>query len=130
MRKEDSFITFSVSLGKENLRGSNKPLEKAFKRKMSKLDQEKKKAAGEQDGKEKAGRSGASCPRIRCLHKRACYESPISRCKRSCKSIYKNSIFLDNIKEFQTDLLLKESKPIQYAIQTMDYEKMILNINY
>ena len=44
--------------------------------------------------------------------------------------IYKNGIFLDNIKEFQTDLLLKESKPIQYTTQTMDYEKMILNINY
>ena len=44
--------------------------------------------------------------------------------------IYKNSIFLDNIKEFQTDLLLKESKPIQSTTQTMDYEKMILNINY
>ncbi len=48
----------------------------------------------------------------------------------SINQIYKNSIFLDNIKEFQTNLLLKESKHIQYAIQTMDYEKMILNINY
>ena len=46
VRKEDSFITFSVSLGKENLRGSNKPLEKAFKEKMSKLDQEKKSSWG------------------------------------------------------------------------------------
>lgn len=37
--------------------------------------------------------------------------------------IYKNNLFLDNIKEFQADLLLKESNQIQYATQTMDYEK-------
>ena len=30
---------------------------------------------------------------------------------------------MDNIKEFQADLLLKESNQIQYATQTMDYEK-------
>lgn len=37
--------------------------------------------------------------------------------------IYKNSIFLDNIKGFQTDLLLKESNKIRYTTQTIDYEK-------
>lgn len=37
--------------------------------------------------------------------------------------IYKNNLFLDNIKEFQADLLLKESNQIKYATQTMDYEK-------
>ena len=37
--------------------------------------------------------------------------------------IYKNNLFLDNIKEFQADLLLKESNQIQYATQIMDYEK-------
>jgi len=37
--------------------------------------------------------------------------------------IYKNSLFLDSIKEFQTDLLLKESNHIQYSTQIMDYEK-------
>ena len=76
--KEESFIPFSFSLGKQNLNGSNKPLEKAFNEKMSKLDQEKKKAAEEQSGKEKAGSSGASCPRTRYSHKRACYESSAS----------------------------------------------------
>ena len=52
MRKEDSFIPFSFSLSKQNLSGSNKPLEKAFNEKMSKLNEEKKKAV-EQVGKEK-----------------------------------------------------------------------------
>lgn len=37
--------------------------------------------------------------------------------------IYKNSLFLDRIKEFQTDLLLKESNHIQYSTQITDYEK-------
>ena len=37
--------------------------------------------------------------------------------------IYKNSLFLDSIKEFQTDLLLKENNHIQYSTQIMDYEK-------
>ncbi|MCD4542501.1 hypothetical protein LQV58_30950, partial [Klebsiella pneumoniae subsp. pneumoniae] len=53
VRKEDSFIPFSFSLSKQNLSGSNKPLEKAFNEKMSKLNEEKKKAAVEQVGKEK-----------------------------------------------------------------------------
>ena len=37
--------------------------------------------------------------------------------------IYKNTLFLDSIKEFQADLLLKENNHIQYATQIMDYEK-------
>lgn len=37
--------------------------------------------------------------------------------------IYKNNLFLDNIKEFQADLLLKEGKQIQDATRIMDYEK-------
>ncbi|MBJ3787707.1 two-component sensor histidine kinase, partial [Bacillus sp. OA1] len=53
VKKGDSFIPFSFSLSKQNLSGSNKPLEKAFKEKMSKLDEEKKKAAEEQVNKEK-----------------------------------------------------------------------------
>ena len=98
---------------------------------MSKLDQEKKKVAEEQVGKEKQP----------VVQEPAAQESDVYIRGRVTKvqfpdvkglvnPIYKNSIFLDNIKEFQTDLLLKESKHIQYAIQTMDYEKMILNINY
>ncbi|EEK59813.1 hypothetical protein bcere0005_44760 [Bacillus cereus 172560W] len=124
VRKEDSFIPFSFSLSKQNLSGSNKPLEKAFNEKMSKLNEEKKRAAEEQLVKEKKP----------AVQEQAAQESNVYIGGRVTKvqlpdvkgpvnPIYKNGIFLDNIKEFQTDLLLKESKPIQYTTQTMDYEK-------
>ena len=38
-------------------------------------------------------------------------------------SIYKNNLFMDSIKEFQSDLLLNESKNIRDTLQTIDYEK-------
>ncbi|EKS7868551.1 two-component sensor histidine kinase [Bacillus cereus] len=124
VRKEDSFIPFSFSLSKQNLSGSNKPLEKAFNEKMSKLNEEKKRAAEEQLVKEKKP----------AVQEQAAQESNVYIGGRVTKvqlpdvkgpvnPIYKNGIFLDNIKEFQTNLLLKESKPIQYTTQTMDYEK-------
>ncbi|EEL68479.1 hypothetical protein bcere0026_45720 [Bacillus mycoides] len=124
VRKEESFIPFSFSLGKQNLSGSNKPLEKAFNEKMIKLDQEKKKAAEEQVVKEKKP----------AVQEQAAQEldAPIvgrvtkvqfPDVKGPVNPIYKNNLFLDNIKEFQADLLLKESNQIQYATQTMDYEK-------
>ncbi|PEQ60840.1 two-component sensor histidine kinase [Bacillus cereus] len=123
VRKEDSFIPFSFSLSKQNLSGSNKPLEKAFQEKI-KLDEEKKRAAGEQLAKEKKP----------AVQEEAAQELGVYIGGRVTKvqlpdingpvnPIYKNSIFLDNIKDFQTDLLLKESNKIRYTTQTMDYEK-------
>ncbi|PFV79653.1 two-component sensor histidine kinase [Bacillus sp. AFS059628] len=123
VKKDDSYIPFSFTLGKQNLSGSNKPLEKAFQEKM-KLNEEKKRAAEEQLAKEKKpavqkefaqeldAYIGGRVTKVQLPD----VTGPIN-------PIYKNSIFLDNIKEFQTNLLLKESKHIQYAIQTMDYEK-------
>ncbi|MED1038162.1 hypothetical protein S2E19_03432 [Bacillus mycoides] len=132
VRKEESFIPFSFSLGKQNLSGSNKPLEKAFNEKMIKLDQEKKikldqekkKEAEEQVVKEKKP----------AVQEQAAQEldAPIvgrvtkvqfPDVKAPVNPIYKNSLFLDSIKEFQTDLLLKENNHIQYSTQIMDYEK-------
>ncbi|MED1411822.1 MULTISPECIES: sensor histidine kinase [Bacillus] len=124
VKKEDSFIPFSFALGKQNLSGSNKPLEKAFKEKISKLNEEKKKAAQEQFVKEKKP----------AVQEQAAQESDVYIGGRVTKvqlpdvkgpvnPIYKNSLFLDSIKEFQTELLLKESDQIQYETQTMDYEK-------
>ncbi|PRT35056.1 sensor histidine kinase [Bacillus wiedmannii] len=123
VKKGDSFIPFSFALGKQNLNGSNKPLEKAFQEKM-KLDEEKKRADQEQLVKEK---------------KPAVQEEPAQELdtyirgrvtkvqfpdvKGLINPIYKNSLFLDSIKEFQTDVLLKESNQIEYSIKTMDYEK-------
>ena len=112
------------------MNGSNKPLEKAFNEKMSKLDQEKK-AAEEQFGKEKKPAVQEQAAQEPDIHIRGrVTKVQLPDVTGPINPIYKNSIFLDNIKEFQTDLLLKESKHIQYATQTMDYEKMILNINY
>ncbi len=124
VRKEESFIPFSFSLGKQNLSGSNKPLEKAFNEKMIKLDQEKKKAAEEQVVKEKKP----------AVQEQAAQEldAPIvgrvtkvqfPDVKGPVNPIYKNSLFLDSIKEFQAELLLKESEQIQDVIRIMDYEK-------
>ncbi|MDP1457338.1 sensor histidine kinase [Bacillus wiedmannii] len=123
VKKEDSFIPFSFSLGKQNLSGSNKPLEKAFKEKM-KLDEEKRRAAGEQLAKEKK-------PAVQeeVAQELGVYISgrvtkiQLPDVKGPVNPIYKNGIFLDSIKEFQTDLLLKENKHIQYTTQAMDDEK-------
>ncbi|PEC20958.1 sensor histidine kinase [Bacillus cereus] len=124
VKKEESFIPFFFELGKRDLSGSNKPLEKAFKEKMSKLDEEKKKAVQEQLVKEKKP----------AVQEEATQESGVYIAGRVTKvqlpdvkglvnPIYKNSLFLDSIKEFQTDLLLKESNKIEYSTKTMDYEK-------
>ncbi|MEK7014292.1 sensor histidine kinase [Bacillus sp. FSL R9-9410] len=124
VKKEDSFIPFFFELGKGNLSGSNKPLEKIFKEKMITAAEEKKKPAQEPLVKEKK----------QVVQEQAAQESdPYIRgrvtkvqlpdVKGPVNPIYKNSLFLDSIKEFQTDLLQKESNKIQYSTQIMDYEK-------
>ncbi|MBJ7983350.1 sensor histidine kinase [Bacillus cereus] len=124
VKKEDSFIPFYFTLAKGNLSGSNKPLEKIFKEKMIKADEEKKKPAQEPLVKEKkqvAQEQAAqeSDPYIRGRVTKV----QLPDVKGPVNPIYKNSLFLDSIKEFQTDLLQKESNQIQYSTQTMDYEK-------
>ncbi|WP_324648200.1 sensor histidine kinase [Bacillus pacificus] len=116
VKKEDRFIPFSFSLSKENLNGLNKPLEKAFKEKM--------KAVGEQVGKEK--RPAVQEPAAQELD--AIIGGRITKVqfpdvKGPINPIYKNTLFLDSIKEFQTDVVLKESNQIEYSTKTMDYEK-------
>ncbi|KAB2457951.1 HAMP domain-containing protein [Bacillus sp. CH126_4D] len=124
VQKDDSYIPFSFTLGKQNLSGSNKPLEKAFNEKMSNLDQEKKKAAMEQVGKEKK-----PAVQEQVIQERDVYiEGRVTKVqfpdvKGPVNPIYKNTLFLDNIKEFQTELFLKEGKEIDDAIRIMDYEK-------
>ncbi|TNP00440.1 sensor histidine kinase [Bacillus pacificus] len=116
VKKEDRFIPFSFSLSKENLNGLNKPLEKAFKEKM--------KAVGEQVGKEK--KPAVQEPAAQELD--AIIGGRITKVqfpdvKGPINPIYKNTLFLDSIKEFQTDVVLKESNQIEYSTKTMDYEK-------
>ncbi|MGK8605024.1 sensor histidine kinase [Bacillus thuringiensis] len=124
VRKEDSFIPFSFSLSKQNLSGSNKPLEKAFNEKMRKLYEEKKKATGEQVVKEKrpaVQEQAAPEPDVYIGGRVTKVQFP--DVKGPVNPIYKNTLFLDSIKEFQTDVLLKESNQIEYSTKTMDYEK-------
>ncbi|MBK5490067.1 HAMP domain-containing protein [Bacillus sp. TH17] len=124
VRKEESFIPFSFSLGKQNLSGSNKPLEKAFNEKMIKLDQEKKKAAEEQVVKEKKPAvQEQAAQELDAFIVGRVTKVQFPDVKGPVNPIYKNSLFLDRIKEFQTDLLLKESNHIQYSTQITDYEK-------
>ncbi|PEK95474.1 sensor histidine kinase [Bacillus mycoides] len=124
VRKEESFIPFSFSLGKQNLSGSNKPLEKAFNEKMLKLDQEKKKAAEEQVVKEKKPAvQEQAAQELDAFIVGRVTKVQFPDVKGPVNPIYKNSLFLDSIKEFQTDLLLKENNHIQYSTQIMDYEK-------
>ncbi|WP_242280964.1 HAMP domain-containing sensor histidine kinase [Bacillus cereus group sp. BfR-BA-01347] len=123
VKKDDNYIPFSFTLGKQNLSGSNKPLEKAFQEKM-KLNEEKKRAAEEQLAKEKKPAvQKESAQELDAYIGGRVTKVQLPDVTGPINQIYKNSIFLDNIKEFQKDLLLKESKHIQYAIQTMDYEK-------
>ncbi|MEC2863645.1 two-component sensor histidine kinase [Bacillus thuringiensis serovar kyushuensis] len=124
VRKEDSFIPFSFSLSKQNLSGSNKPLEKAFNEKMRKLYEEKKKATGEQVVKEKrpaVQEQVAQEPDVYIGGRVTKVQFP--DVKGPVNPIYKNTLFLDSIKEFQTDVLLKESNQIEYSTKTMDHEK-------
>ncbi|MGX5518222.1 sensor histidine kinase [Bacillus cereus] len=124
VRKEDSFIPFSFSLSKQNLSGSNKPLEKAFNEKMNKLNEEKKRAVEEQLVKEKKPAvQEQAAQELNVYIGGRVTKVQLPDVKGPVNPIYKNGIFLDSIKEFQTNLLLKESKPIQYTTQTMDYEK-------
>ncbi|MDA1951399.1 HAMP domain-containing sensor histidine kinase [Bacillus cereus] len=124
VRKEDSFIPFSFSLSKQNLSGSNKPLEKAFNEKMSKLNEEKKRAVEEQLVKEKKPAvQEQAAQELGVYIGGRVTKVQLPDVKGPVNPIYKNGIFLDSIKEFQTNLLLKESKSIQYTTQTMDYEK-------
>ncbi|HDR6316692.1 TPA: HAMP domain-containing protein [Bacillus thuringiensis] len=124
VRKEDSFIPFSFSLGKQNLSGSNKPLEKAFNEKMIKLDQEKKKAAEEQVVKEKKPAvQEQAAQELDAVIVGRVTKVQFPDVKGPVNPIYKNSLFLDSIKEFQTELLLKENNHIQYSTQIIDYEK-------
>ncbi|MFK4427314.1 MULTISPECIES: sensor histidine kinase [Bacillus] len=124
VRKEESFIPFSFSLGKQNLSGSNKPLEKAFNEKMIKLDQEKKKAAEEQVVKEKKPAvQEQAAQELDAFIVGRVTKVQFPDVKGPVNPIYKNSLFLDSIKEFQTELLLKENNHIQYSTQIMDYEK-------
>ncbi|EJS02401.1 sensor histidine kinase [Bacillus mycoides] len=127
VKKEDSFIPFSFALGKGNLSGSNKPLEK----KTSEIREEKEKKKADQEPlvKEKKQVTQEQAAQERANQEQgAKIDGRVTKVqlpdvKGPVNPIYKNSLFLDSIKEFQTDLLSKESNHIQYSTQIVDYEK-------
>ncbi|MED1559708.1 HAMP domain-containing sensor histidine kinase [Bacillus paramycoides] len=119
LKRGDSFITNYLQLAKMNLSWTNKPLSKKLGEKELRVSEEKPKVAGSLSDEEK---------KWAVLNSDFNMHGTITKVqlpdvKGPVNPIYKNNLFLDNIKEFQTDLLLKESNKIQYATQTMDYEK-------
>ncbi|MGR3775661.1 sensor histidine kinase [Bacillus paramycoides] len=119
LKRGDSFITHYLQLAKKNLSWTNKPLSKKLGEKELRVSEEKPKVAGSLSDEEK---------KWAVLNSDFNMHGTITKVqlpdvKGPVNPIYKNNLFLDNIKEFQTDLLLKESNKIQYTTQTMDYEK-------
>ncbi|BCD31861.1 hypothetical protein BC30102_4897 [Bacillus cereus] len=133
LKSDDSFITCYVSVEDMNLSWLNKPLGKKLAAKELHMRDGQPKVAQESsavEGKKVAGIMSAE------EQKRAAQNSDFNLSGKITKvqfpdvkgpvnPIYKNNLFLDNIKEFQADLLLKEGKQIQDATRIMDYEKMI-----
>ncbi|KEK23053.1 sensor histidine kinase [Bacillus gaemokensis] len=131
VKRADSFVTYYLELTKGNLSWSNKLLDKKLGERELKADEEMKKATqGLTDEEKKKVAQDLSVEE----KKRAAQNSSVHMggtvtkvqlpdVKGPVNPIYKNNLFLDSIKEFQTDLLLKESNNIQYSTQTMDYEK-------
>ncbi|MED0986137.1 HAMP domain-containing sensor histidine kinase [Bacillus paramycoides] len=119
LKRGDSFITHYLQLAKMNLSWTNKPLSKKLGEKELRVSEEKPKVAGSLSDEEK---KWAFLNSDFNMHG-TITKVQLPDVKGPVNPIYKNNLFLDNIKEFQTDLLLKESNKIQYATQTMDYEK-------
>ncbi|PFD44345.1 two-component sensor histidine kinase [Bacillus cereus] len=119
LKRGDSFITHYLQLARRDLSWTNKPLSKKLGEKELRVSEEKPKVAGSLGDEEK---------KWAVLNSDFNMHGTITKVqlpdvKGPVNPIYKNNLFLDNIKEFQTDLLLKESNKRQYATQTMDYEK-------
>ncbi|MDF9449716.1 two-component sensor histidine kinase [Bacillus toyonensis] len=129
--RNDSFITSYLQSAEGSLSWANKPLSKKLAERELKASEEKPKVAQDLIDEERKKVAG----NLSDLEKKRVAQNSdfningtITKVQPSdgtvpVNPIYKNNLFLDNIKEFQADLLLKESKHIQYATQTMDYEK-------
>ncbi|WP_212935473.1 sensor histidine kinase [Bacillus hominis] len=131
LKRDDSFITSYLKIDEVNLSWFHKPLGKKLAEKEPKMSEEKPKVAQDSITVERKKFAGIMSDEEK---KRAAQNSDFNisgkitkvqfpNVKGPVNPIYKNNLFLDNIKEFQADLLLKESNQMQYATQTMDYEK-------
>ncbi|MES5891913.1 ATP-binding protein [Bacillus cereus group sp. RP43] len=129
--RNDSFITSYLQSAEGSLSWANKPLSKKLAERELKESEEKPRVAQDLIGEERKKVAG----NLSDLEKKRVAQNSdfningtITKVQPSdgtvpVNPIYKNNLFLDNIKEFQANLLLKESNQIKYATQTMDFEK-------
>ncbi|MEY8348912.1 HAMP domain-containing sensor histidine kinase [Bacillus cereus] len=103
--RESIFVP--ANLYKGNLSWSNKILDKKINEMNMKIKMEKKSAAQSPSTGFKGIVTNIQLPDG----------------KGQSNPIYKNTLFLDSIKEFQQDLLLSEDQGINKALRTIDYEK-------
>ncbi|PGB01044.1 sensor histidine kinase [Bacillus toyonensis] len=131
LQRNDHFITLYLQLTEKNLSWANETLSKKLPGKEPKVSKEKTKVAQDLIAQERKNVAGnlSDFEKKRVVVNSDFYmfgtitKVQLPDVGGPINQIYKNSIFLDNIKEFQTDLLLKENKHIQYSTQTIDYEK-------
>ncbi|QUG86179.1 sensor histidine kinase [Bacillus nitratireducens] len=131
LKREEGFIASYLQIDEMNLSWLHKPLGKKLAEKEPKMSEEKPKVAQDSISGERKKVAGIMSGEEQ---KRAAQNSDFNLSGKITKvqfpdvkgpvnPIYKNNLFLDNIKEFQADLLLKEGKQIQDATRIMDYEK-------
>ncbi|MEV5109642.1 HAMP domain-containing protein [Bacillus sp. LBA3-1-1.1] len=131
LKREEGFIASYLQIDEMNLSWLHKPLGKKLAEKEPKMSEEKPKVAQDSISGERKKVAGIMSGEEQ---KRAARNSDFNLSGKITKvqfpdvkgpvnPIYKNNLFLDNIKEFQADLLLKEGKQIQDATRIMDYEK-------
>ncbi|TKH18527.1 HAMP domain-containing histidine kinase [Bacillus wiedmannii] len=131
LKSDDSFLACYVHVEDANLSWLNKPLGKKLAAKETHMRDGQPKVAQDSSAMERKKVAGVMSAEEQ---KRAAQNSDFNLTGKITKvqfpdvkgpvnPIYKNNLFLDNIKEFQAELLLKEGKQIQDATRIMDYEK-------
>ncbi|MBJ8107806.1 MULTISPECIES: sensor histidine kinase [Bacillus cereus group] len=131
LKRDDSFITCYVHIEDLNLSWLNKSLGKKIAAKEIQMSDGRPKVAQDSSAMERNKVAGVMSAEEQ---KRAAQNSDFNLAGKITKvqfpdvkgpinPIYKNTLFLDSIKEFQSDVVLKESNQIEYSTKTMDYEK-------
>lgn len=107
IEKDDTFIPSSITMANGSLNWTNKTLNK----KMNEINLEIKKGNKKKSEVPYAFFTG-SIVKLQLPDKTA-----------GDNAIYKNNLFMESIREFQTDLLLNENQQTQDSLQINDYEK-------
>ncbi|MCI0763676.1 HAMP domain-containing sensor histidine kinase [Bacillus sp. TL12] len=105
--RDSTFVPAVLNLSKGSISWSNKPLDKKINEIVLKVKEEKKSAA-----QVPSTGFGGTVTKV---------QLPDS--KGIVNPLYKNTLFLESIKEFQADLLLNENKDNNDALRINDYEK-------